>query len=981
MPLHLASSAPVQPDCSGSHGAHSPPTADAKGSEKATPRMVGAASQNAKLEHLADSSLHMPACRFMGYYFVCLLGCCGCSALSICLWSSMGYGHLTFEFLSRHSDKRMIGIVAGALVLLGLYIFDFASPPHLPGQCFALWDKDTLVGRSLLGLAVVFFYVSCLLMAKDLPCLPVLSTSLLCPVLLGIIRQVLRPLEPTERIPLADTITRKRILRILEAHEQDSVRFFQAAFVACETCSVACLSVWIAQTYVSSGSEWQQGDEEVDLILWVTPLVVAVSNLVFGLFALLRVCVQSSYVSIDAALKLRLTGASEEEPDSEVIRCSKKQFQLLTFWLQTILVIFIVFTCLLSVTVNLFLAESSFAEMIVGLVAMLCFAFIAFTVLCFRRVVMAIHQTLVEHPVMNTARDVAKSAWVQAAVTCVLLPFVPCVLAISVLNQQVRKARGVYEMAQSKAPVSSRWFDITTAKDGKDDNPVASSHDASTASNPGQLIWTPKIHAVIKAVKNWDPVAVMTRSYLLCFAYFCVVVVKILANACLSWASGVLAGYPYEMIMVATFVIGILAFLLPPVPGLTVYLFGGLMLSNPVTCPYGFWGGSMINIGLCYLLKLVVCAIQQKGIGEFLGRSLWLRRQLGVHKVPIRCMEAVMKQPGMTWGKVAILCGGPDWPTSVLAGFLQLSLVECEIGTLPVIMFIAPCGLSGSFYLKIGTSVFWTKAAYFMIALSVMINVALWVIAASALQKQLAAKHDEISRPLEEHVELEWLDHRDEMLQRACDVRWTTIPVFIRMTFALGFVVHILICQVLFFIPKCFFRELEVHDAIEELVWYSQSESGHGLITDLGIIIVASYLVGWFLFFQRLLWWHVRTRSSMKEASASLAQQEQQWKADFRTLARDAAAAAAETEKGDAAVAPHAQTEGDNPEAANGSTGVRHGSNVTEMHSVASSRARSMQASIPMTQSPAEQRQPSAPSSCNPAPSSCIQDSPDFAAG
>ena len=39
---------------------------------------------------------------------------------------------------------------------------------------------------------------------------------------------------------------------------------------------------------------------------------------------------------------------------------------------------------------------------------------------------------------------------------------------------------------------------------------------------------------------------------------------------------------------------------------------------------------------------------------------------------------------GMTIpSQVSILCGGPDWPTSVLAGILRLSLVECEIGTLP----------------------------------------------------------------------------------------------------------------------------------------------------------------------------------------------------------------------------------------------------------------------------------------------------------
>ena len=37
-------------------------------------------------------------------------------------------------------------------------------------------------------------------------------------------------------------------------------------------------------------------------------------------------------------------------------------------------------------------------------------------------------------------------------------------------------------------------------------------------------------------------------------------------------------------------------------------------------------------------------------------------------------------RPGMSFGKCMILCGGPDWPTSVLAGILRLSLVQCTIG-------------------------------------------------------------------------------------------------------------------------------------------------------------------------------------------------------------------------------------------------------------------------------------------------------------
>merc|ERR1719326_1072539 len=64
----------------------------------------------------------------------------------------------------------------------------------------------------------------------------------------------------------------------------------------------------------------------------------------------------------------------------------------------------------------------------------------------------------------------------------------------------------------------------------------------------------------------------------------------------------------------------------------------------------------------------------------------------------VRCFEKILKAKGWTLGKVALLCGGPDWPVSVTAGILRLSLVQCEIGTIPIIVFIIPCALTGSLY-------------------------------------------------------------------------------------------------------------------------------------------------------------------------------------------------------------------------------------------------------------------------------------------
>lgn len=55
----------------------------------------------------------------------------------------------------------------------------------------------------------------------------------------------------------------------------------------------------------------------------------------------------------------------------------------------------------------------------------------------------------------------------------------------------------------------------------------------------------------------------------------------------------------------------------------------------------------------------------------------------GVHKPFMQGIKDLLKKPGLSLPKVGILVGGPDWPTSVLAGVLGCSLFQCLIGTLP----------------------------------------------------------------------------------------------------------------------------------------------------------------------------------------------------------------------------------------------------------------------------------------------------------
>ena len=75
--------------------------------------------------------------------------------------------------------------------------------------------------------------------------------------------------------------------------------------------------------------------------------------------------------------------------------------------------------------------------------------------------------------------------------------------------------------------------------------------------------------------------------------------------------------------------------------------------------------------------------MQQKLFGENLSNYVSVRYAVGINSLQMRAIRYCLMQPGLSPAKVAILCGGPDWPTSVLCGILRVPLHEALIGTRP----------------------------------------------------------------------------------------------------------------------------------------------------------------------------------------------------------------------------------------------------------------------------------------------------------
>jgi hypothetical protein len=325
---------------------------------------------------------------------------------------------------------------------------------------------------------------------------------------------------------------------------------------------------------------------------------------------------------------------------------------------------------------------------------------------------------------------------------------------------------------------------------------------------------------------------------------------------------------------------GLFLFMLPPVPGPAMYLFSGLICSQQCKWNYwgmdGFWWGAIVSVLLCLFMKLSACTIQQKLIGECLGKRLTVRATVGVHKPLIRAIEIVLKRPGLSPGKVAILCGGPDWPTSVLCGVLQLSLPQILVGTLPVILSLAPGSLTGSFSLRMGVDPLYSKLNTIMLLVTVAMSFAFWVGMSWAVQGEFDYRSDEISRPREEDIDLLWLDYKEAQIAEECGVAWHDIPCRVQVAYIAGALGLIVVSNMCILRMGLLFTPFKSTDLISNLQWFGSD----GLFRPAGVAILVLALVSWCGKVQAVCWKNGHTASALPSINERLDTLEPSWKAE-----------------------------------------------------------------------------------------------------
>lgn len=777
---------------------------------------------------------------FVGYLLLCLLAAVSCSTVTVFLWSDWGCGPRCLEFLQRW---RWCGNLSGCIVVvvvIVLYVLDFFCPQHLPGQYLTFSTHDHFVGRGLLLLAAVAFVITLFLMASSFPGAPLMLTTFTGPAIIILIGR--RCQGPGLRADAAGrdvipegTITdlklrKARLMECIRSEEEQKV-LYSAATWAFAITGTLWLVIWIPWAIVSEeetrrrmAEQDGRAERELFVIRWAVPVIVTVSHIAFASFTGLRVALNSAYNATDVRKNMLFVGrrlnpdhtdhyvaqflekldrdSTDGNPPEAVLPTMQDRRQ--TYLVQHIsymrqlsglvkLVGCAFIACLggLYAAFQVTIADSHVALFVQGFVGAVFVLFVIFVFASFRRLFEAISSKLIEMPLWKSVVGLYHRPWARGFAACVGLPFLPWLLVLSCANQSARRFRGL-------------------------------SHE------PAWL--TPRVRVRVEGF--WDCCWVSVAPWCYIWAYVLVVytAVPVFLYVLLAFMGEFMRSWPFPLIVVATFATGMFLFMLPPVPGPPIYLFGGMVISEQ--CPWGFWWGCLIGICLAFSLKMTACAVQQKLIGERLGSRLAIQRAVGVHKPFIRAIETILRRPGLSFGKCAILCGGPDWPTSVLAGILKLSLRQCLIGTSPIIVNCIPLTLTGSFLTRRHESDVWLRSGNLMFSLTVLTSVVFWVGMAWAIQGVFEKHMDDLMQVKEEYVDLDWLDWRDAYIRERCVVRWGDLPRRVRRAYAAGALSAMLTGNFFFWRSKWCFGSADVTAGTSGVVWFGAD----GVVRPMGAV-------------------------------------------------------------------------------------------------------------------------------------------------
>lgn len=435
---------------------------------------------------------------------------------------------------------------------------------------------------------------------------------------------------------------------------------------------------------------------------------------------------------------------------------------------------------------------------------------------------------------------VTTSDWARALFMISMIPMIPGFLFLNCLNQCVKRCRG-----------------ITDHKG----------------------CFTESVSMHISQWGNWNWSSILVKMNIWCIVYFTLMVgVAKITYVFLSWLNESLASMEFHIVIIIFYLIGYSMFLLPPVPGVPVYLTGGIIIAAHAELPQnshiGFVGGIVISVAVGYSLKLSAVA-GQWSIGRLLGKSIAIQKAVGVDKVQIRAIEDILKRPGMSIPKVAILVGGPDWPTSVLCGILGLECVKCVVGTMPCLLIAAPCCLAGAFLYKAGDGgpdeSMWGAISGTTLAVASLGQAAGMLIAVYFMTDVINEKSDQLSQPRPEHKPIEDMAKAEALYVAtyAKVTEWNSVPWCWKKVLQAAASLNWFSQFILFFMDKACFRSFSLQSKIGD----TEEDNGldgnvMNLVKPPGQLACVIWLVACLLLKCYFSWATGATKKAYKQATA-----------------------------------------------------------------------------------------------------------------
>eukprot|EP00756_Hemistasia_phaeocysticola_P000860 Hpha_TRINITY_DN10624_c0_g1::TRINITY_DN10624_c0_g1_i1::g.156586::m.156586 len=299
------------------------------------------------------------------------------------------------------------------------------------------------------------------------------------------------------------------------------------------------------------------------------------------------------------------------------------------------------------------------------------------------------------------------------------------------------------------------------------------------------MTFTLRGQKIMDKVKEWHLASVLRWAVVWGMFHFVIRIgAGILVVLFLSWLNAKIKSLGLIIITLIFLAVGLGMFLLPPVPGIPVYLTGGILLGKIGEEEFGSFPAALVYaIIVTFILKCLAIACQQKLIGERFSDNTSVKAFVGINSMQIRAIRSILRQPGMNRNKVAVLVGGPDWPTSVLTGILRLSLGQMLIGSVPILFPLGLTVVAGACMLKTSEGGMWESLASVFQVFASLAQLGCTFAALGAIEGTAQHKRDEIMAPPEgngepDHEDVKKLDDELELFGKALKLTtvWRRIP-------------------------------------------------------------------------------------------------------------------------------------------------------------------------------------------------------------